>query len=105
MDSSQQIRNVDFHSTRRAILFARHAVPAFVELHVRLALAHVDGKQIERAHIDADGAAFIGDTFALVDRDGRRASMKNVVWGKGHDEFSCHATASAACADSMRSLL
>ncbi len=57
------------HGASRTILFTWHAVPAFVEFHVGLALDHVDGQHIERANVDADCAAFMGDAFICIDRD------------------------------------
>jgi hypothetical protein len=41
-DSPQQIRNIDTHSTGRAIRFAGHAIPAFIVGHVGLACHFAD---------------------------------------------------------------
>ena len=57
--SAQQVGDVDVDRAGRAVLLARHAVPALVELHVGRALDQVDGQHVERADVDADGAALV----------------------------------------------
>src|SRR5437870_1234587 len=67
--SAQQIGNVDGHGPGRAVGLARHAIPAFVIFHVRLAGEVTYPEHVEGAYIDADGASLVGDAFGLVDND------------------------------------
>jgi hypothetical protein len=80
--SPQQVGDVDLDGAGRAVDLARHAVPAFVVLHVCCALGLVDRQHVERADVDADAAALVGDALVVVDDDGDAGGMI----GKRHSE-------------------
>jgi hypothetical protein len=74
--SAQQVGDIDVHCAGRAIFFARHAVPALIKLHVRLALDEIDRKHVEWTDFDANSAALVGNAFFFVDTDRDIGSAK-----------------------------
>jgi hypothetical protein len=82
--SSKKIRNVDMHGIGRTIALAGHAVPAFVELHERLAGFGVDREQVHRTDVDADRAALVGDALLFVDHHGKARAQTRFAGHEGH---------------------
>src|SRR5258708_40284322 len=71
----QQIGNVDRYRAGWAIHLARHAIPALVVFHVGLALALIDREHVERADLNANLAALVGDAFFVIDDDRNAGCM------------------------------